>query len=145
MDIVARDLRVRHGILCVHVSWHRFGYPEPETYAPGELVHGIHAGELETSAMLAFQPQTVRMDKAKDFRTFTQEMEREFQQLRHAQPAGFGWMSQDLSEPGAMGNAAAATKEKGESLAQYGAEKFVELLRDVAAFDLSQLKKGPLG
>jgi creatinine amidohydrolase len=145
IDIVARDLRVRHGILCAHVSWHRFGYPEPEKYTPGELVHGIHAGELETSAMLAFQPQTVRMEKAKNFKTFTQSMEQRFKQLRHAQPAGFGWMSQDVSEPGAMGDAASATKEKGEALAQFGAEKFIELLHDVAAFDLADLKKGPIG
>jgi creatinine amidohydrolase len=145
IDIVARDLRVRHGILAVHVSWHRFGYPSPDDYTPGELTHGIHAGELETSAMLAFQPGLVRMDKAKDFRTFTMEMERRFTHLRHAQPAGFGWMSQDISEPGAMGNAAAATAKKGEDLADFGAEKFVELLRDVASFELTDLKKGPLG
>jgi creatinine amidohydrolase len=145
IDIVARDVRVRHNILCVHTSWHRFGYPEPEKYTPGELYHGIHAGELETSAMLAFQPGTVRMEKAKDFRTFTQSMEQRFKQLRHAQPAGFGWMSQDISEPGAMGNAAAATREKGEALARFGAEKFIELLHDVAAFDLKDLKQGPLG
>ncbi len=136
---------MKHNILAVHVSWHRFGYPTPELYTPGELTHGIHAGELETSAMLAFQPQTVRMDKAKDFRTFTQQMEKRFTHLRHAQPAGFGWMSQDISEPGAMGNAAAATAAKGEALAQFGAEKFIELLRDVAAFDLTDLKTGPIG
>jgi creatinine amidohydrolase len=145
IDIVARDLRVRHDILCVHVSWHRFGYPAPDSYTPGELTHGIHAGELETSAMLAFAPHLVRMEKAQDFRTLTMEMEQRFLHLRHAQPAGFGWMSQDLSGPGAMGNAAAATARKGEDLANFGAEKFVELLRDVQAFDLTLLKKGPLG
>jgi creatinine amidohydrolase len=142
IDIVARDLRVKHDMLAVHVSWHRFGYPQD--YPAFELYHGIHAGEVETSLMLAFEPDTVRMDKARDFKTFTMEMEKRFTHLRHAQPAGFGWMSQDISEPGAMGNAAAATAEKGERAAQFGAGRFIELLRDVAAFYIKDLKAGPL-
>ena len=143
MDIVARDLRVRHKILAVHVSWHRFGYPND--YTTAELYHGIHAGEVETSLMLAFRPETVAMEKAQDFKPMTMQMEQRFTHLRHAQPAGFGWMSQDISADGAMGNAAAASAEKGHRAADFGAEKFIELLRDVQAFDLAALKDGPLG
>jgi creatinine amidohydrolase len=143
IDIVARELRVRLGMLAVTVSWHRFGYPEGD-YEPGELYHGIHAGTVETSLMRAFRPDTVRMEKAEDFRTLTMTLEERFSLLRHAQPAGFGWMSQDVSEPGAMGNAAAATIEKGERAARHGAERFVTLLKEVAAFDLAWLKRGPL-
>jgi creatinine amidohydrolase len=144
IDIVARELRVRHGMLAVHVSWHRFGYPEGD-YSASELYHGIHAGEVETSLMLAFRPDTVRMEKAQDFRTLTHDLERRSALLRHAQPAGFGWMSQDISEPGAMGNAAAATADKGMRAADFGAERFIALLREVQDFDLANLKSGPLG
>ncbi|MFX5464721.1 creatininase family protein, partial [Acinetobacter baumannii] len=63
MDIVARDLRVRHGMLAVQVSWHRLGAPEG-LFSAEETQHGIHAGEVETSQMLHFRPDLVQMDEA---------------------------------------------------------------------------------
>jgi creatinine amidohydrolase len=143
IDIVARDLRVRLGMFVVGASWHRFGYPEG-LYPAGERAHGIHAGEVETSLMRSFRPDLVKLDEARDFVPTSVAIETEFKRLRVTQPVGFGWMAQDVSASGAMGNAAAATVEKGEASAAYGAEAFIELLRDVERFDLSRLPKGPL-
>ena len=143
IDIVARELRVRHGMLAVTASWHRFGYPDG-LFSARERTHGIHAGDAETSLMLAFRPDTVRHDAMRDFVPASVAMERDFTWLRATQPIGFGWMSQDLSPEGAMGNAAAATLAKGEACADYGATAFIELLRDVEAFDLARLAGGPL-
>jgi creatinine amidohydrolase len=53
-------------------------------------------------------------------------------------------MSQDLSPAGAMGDAGAATQEKGEACADYGATAFLELLQDIEAFDMNRLADGPL-
>ena len=72
-------------------------------------------------------------------------IEREFTWLRVTQPVGFGWMAQDNAPSGAMGNAAAATPEKGAQAADYGAAAFIDLIRDLARFDLARLPKGPLG
>jgi creatinine amidohydrolase len=144
IDIVARDLRVRRNMLVVNSSWSRFGYPDG-MFGPKERAHGIHAGDYETSAMLAFRPELVRMGEARDFVSAAVDMERDFTWLRATQPIGFGWMSNDLNEYGAMGNASIATAEKGEACADYGATAFIELLEDVASFDLSRLGKGPLG
>jgi creatinine amidohydrolase len=143
MEIVARDLRTRLGMLAVTVGWHRFGYPEG-TFDREEKKHGTHAGDVETSLMLAAQPHTVRMDKAANATPATVAMAREFKWLSAYRPAGFGWMTQDLHPSGALGDATAATAAKGEvSLAQ-GAQAFVELLREVDRFDLSRLREGPL-
>ena len=46
-------------------------------------------------------------------------------------------MANDLNELGAAGDASKATAAKGEACADYGVEGFIELLRDVAAFDLA--------
>ncbi|MDJ1158362.1 creatininase family protein [Chelatococcus sp. SYSU_G07232] len=135
IDIVARDLRVRLDMLTVTASWHRLGYPD--LYPAEELKHGIHAGDVETSLMLAFRPDTVHMDEARDFVPRTVAMERDLAYLRAGQPAGFGWMSHDLHPSGAMGNATAATAEKGEATAAHGAAAFVALLRDVQNFTLT--------
>jgi creatinine amidohydrolase len=72
-------------------------------------------------------------------------MERKFRWLRADQPAGFGWMTQDLHTRGAVGNAALASAEKGRACLNHGARAFVGLLKDVENFDLTQLASGPLG
>jgi len=60
-------------------------------------------------------------------------------------PAGFGWMTQDLHASGAVGDATAASGEKGEAALEHGARAFVELLQEVDRFDLARLRDGPLG
>ena len=143
IDIVARNLRVRFGMLVVITSWHRLGYPKG-LFSEEELLHGIHAGEIETSLMLALKTETVRAEMA-NAKPATIEMEREFTQLRAGHPAGFGWMAQDLHPSGAVGNAAAGTLDKGEAALDLGARAFVALIEDVHRFDLARLKEGPLG
>jgi creatinine amidohydrolase len=138
LDVVARTLRVEHRMVAVTTSWHRLGYPE-NLFSAEELRHGIHAGEIETSLMQVFRPDTVRMEKAEHFRSATYEMEREFTHLRAGTPAALGWMSQDLHASGAIGNAAAATEAAGEAAAEFGARAFVELLRDVHRFSPDRL------
>jgi creatinine amidohydrolase len=144
LDIVARDLRVRLGMLVVAASWHRFGYPE-QAFSAHERTHGIHAGDVETSLMLHFRPDLVRMEEAADFVPTSVAIEQEFTWLRVTQPIGFGWTAQDVSPSGAMGNAAAATVAKGETAAEHGAAAFVALLRDVERFSLDRLPSGPRG
>jgi creatinine amidohydrolase len=135
VDIVARELRVRHGMLAVNAAWHRLGYPAG-LYSDTEARYGIHGGDAETSLMLAFRPDTVRMGRAQNFEPRMVEMDRRFRHLRATQPIGFGWMSQDLHPAGAMGEAAEATPQKGEASAEHGADAFVELLREIDAFEL---------
>jgi creatinine amidohydrolase len=143
LDIIAHDLRARLGMLAVTASWRRFGAPDG-LFPAQEAAHGIHAGEIETSLMLNFRPELVEMSEAADFLPASIDMERDFAWLRAGRPTGFGWMAQDLSAPGAMGNAAAARAQKGEVCADYGATAFIELLQDVDGFDLIRLKEGPL-
>jgi creatinine amidohydrolase len=142
IDRLALDLRVRLNMLAVMASWSRFGYPDG-LFSAQELAHGIHGGEIETSLMLAFRPDLVRMGEAENFVPASLDLERDFAWLRTARPTGFGWMAQDLSSSGAAGNAVAATAEKGEAAADYGATAFIELLQDVEMFDLARLDEGP--
>jgi len=143
MEIVARDLRVRLGMLAVTVGWHRFGYPDG-AFTADERRHGIHGGDIETSLMLAGRADTVRMDKAVAELPVTVAMQQEFKWLGAFRPAGFGWMTQDLHPSGAVGDASGATAAKGEAALAQGAGGFVELLREIDRFDLARLKEGPL-
>ena len=135
IDLAARQLRVRHGMVAVHASWGRFGYPEG-LFSDAELTHGIHGGDIETSIMLAAYPDLVRDEKIANFIPATYAMEGSYKRLRADFPVGFGWMTQDLNASGAVGDASLATAEKGEAALTHGARAFIELLRDVERFEL---------
>jgi len=138
LSIVARDLRVRLGMLVVSCSWSRFGRPAG-LYTDEELAVGIHAGDAETSAMLHFRPELVHMEYAENFAPATIEIAKEFAYLRPTGFTAFGWIAQDLHPSGAAGDASRATAEKGRLTAEFQAEAFIKLLRDVTNFSLSRL------
>jgi creatinine amidohydrolase len=143
MELVARNLRARHGMLAVTAGWHRFGYPA-DTFSEKEKKHGIHGGDVETSLMLAAMPQSVRMDAAADATPATIAMAGEFKWLGAYRPAGFAWMTQDLNASGAIGDATLASAAKGEAALAHGARAFVELLHEIDRFDLARLGEGPV-
>ena len=140
VDILAHEMRAKLGLFVVLASWQRFGTPDG-LFADDERRHGIHGGALETALMLAFRPDLVRREHVHDFVPASVAMEREHAWLRASgRPTGFGWMAQDLHEAGAMGDATTATADAGSACAAHGAEAFIGLLRDVAAFDLGRLR-----
>ena len=87
----------------------------------------------------------VLMERAPNAVPTSVAMEREFKWLHTYRPAGFGWMTQDLHPSGAVGDASAASAERGEAALAFGASAFVDLLAEVDRFDLARLEKGPLG
>lgn len=139
MDIVARDLRVKHGMLTVAANW--FGMGLPEGLVPQhEERFGIHAGEVETSMMLTLHPGLVDMGHARDFPA------RQAGLTGHLglSPAGkLGWQMQDLNAAGACGNAAAATAATGAALVDHAARQVVALLEEVQRLPVDWLDTRP--
>lgn len=140
-DIVARDLRVKHGMLVVTANCYALGKP-PGMFPEAELTHGIHGGEVETSMMLHLRRELVKMDKAANFVPLSAKMEGEYEILAPEGKVGFGWQTQDLNPHGACGNAAAADAERGAKLVDHTARRFVQLLREIDRFPLTTLKTG---
>ena len=138
LTVVATEARIRFDMLVVATSWTRFGVPEG-FMAPADKAVDIHAGDIETSVMLALCPERVKMERAQDFPSRQRDFERRFAHLRAYGPHAFGWKMRDLNPQGAAGNAAAATAEKGERLLAHAVAGLVALLRDVAAFDADWL------
>lgn len=130
MGIVARELRIRFGMLAVRSSWGRFGYPD-DLYPALEQKLGIHGGDVETSLMLHFRSDLVDMTKAQDFASTFTRAEGEFELLRPHGPHGFSWIASDLNPHGVVGNAAIANAEKGRLTAAHQADGFVRLMRDI--------------
>ena len=138
VGILIQRLRAERGMLAVTASWQRFGYPEG-LFDPREPAHGIHGGEIETSLMLHYWPEAVRADKLQDFASAAETWDAESKEMKTHGRIRPAWMTRDLNPQGAVGNAAAATAEKGAAAARHQLNGFGELIADVAAFDLNRL------
>lgn len=142
MGIVARELRVRAGMLVVKTGWTRFPPPEG-LFSELERRHGIHGGDVETSLMLHFRPELVDMDKAEDFVSVAAQNERDYTYLRPTGTHAYAWIAADLNPAGAVGEAARATAEKGRLLAERQVAGMIELLHEVARFPLPEAAATP--
>lgn len=142
MDIVARELRIRHHMLVVAANWFALGLPDGVLSAH-EIKHGIHAGEMETSMMLAIAPERVEMGRARNFAPLTERLEREFRHLGLGPGARLAWQAQDLHPAGACGNAAAATADKGRAILDHAANQLVTLFHEVHRTPLAWLDNAP--
>ncbi|MDR7308584.1 creatininase family protein [Rhodoferax saidenbachensis] len=137
LDVVARDLRARLGMLVYSVNW--FGLPL--TGPAGEDVNalfsahehrfGIHAGEIETSMMLALAPDQVVMAQAQNFASTSEDRAKKFTILGNGKSAKLGWQMQDYNAAGAVGHAAAATADKGRAVLDAAGRALAQTLAEI--------------
>ena len=134
VSILSRELRVRAGMLAVKCQWGAFGHPNG-MYPAQELAYGIHGGDVETSLMLQFRPETVDMGAALNNRSTTEDTA-----IPPIGPVSYGWVSRDLNPVGTVGDASVATAEKGAATCAHQVAGFIDLLRDVVATPLDGLE-----
>jgi creatinine amidohydrolase len=137
MDVVARDLRARLGMLVYSVSW--FTLPLTDTdgkdvmarFSPEEQRFGVHGGQAETSMMMALKPGLVRKSKARAFASTSQQRAAAHRVLGNGRSAKLAWAAQDLNPDGAAGDAAAARVEDGFTLIDATGRALAELLKEI--------------
>lgn len=136
-DAVARDLRARLGLLVYRVNWFDLpctgadGQDALAQFSAREHRFGIHAGDIETSMMLALAPQRVDMAQAADFVSSAQQRAEGYPVLGNGRSAKLAWQIQDYHPAGAVGNAAAATAEKGRALLDGAGRGLAQLLAEL--------------
>jgi creatinine amidohydrolase len=137
MDIVARDLRARLGLLVYSVNWFNLplldaqGKDVNAQFSTEEHRFGIHAGEIETSMMLALNPGRVQMAQAQNFHSTSKDRAEKFSILGNGKSAKLGWQMQDYNPAGAVGNAAAATAAKGQAVVDAAGRSLAKLLAEI--------------
>ena len=137
LDVVARDLRARLGMLVYSVNSFNLPLVNEQGKSVGDLFSahehrfGIHAGDIETSMMLALKPEQVDMAKAQDFHSTSQNRAEKFSILGDGRSAKLGWQIQDYNPHGAAGNAAAATAGKGRALLGAMGRSLAQLLIEI--------------
>ena len=137
MDIVARDLRSRLGLMVFSVNWYGLPLVGPQgedvstLFSAHEHRFGIHAGDIETSMMLALSPLHVEMQHAKNFASASETRAQQFSIVGNGKSAKLAWQMQDYNAAGAVGNAAAATPEKGAKVLDAAGRALALLLAQI--------------
>jgi creatinine amidohydrolase len=137
LDLVARDLRARLGMLVYTSSWFNLpllddaGQDVMARFPAHEHRFGIHAGEIETALMRALHPGRVRMEHAQDFRSTSEQRAQDFPILGNGRSAKLAWQTQDLHPAGAVGNAAAATAADGQQVLEAAGRALARLLAEI--------------
>ena len=137
LDVVARDLRMRLGMLVYCVSWFNLplkgadGEELMARFSADEQRFGVHGGEVETAMMLALKPRLVRKTKAQNFVSSSQRRSQDFPILGNGRSAKLAWAAQDLHPDGAAGNAAAAQPEDGLALVDAAGRSLAALLEEI--------------
>ncbi|GAB3685567.1 creatininase family protein [Salinisphaera aquimarina] len=138
IDIAALKLRAAQRMLVVKANYFRFA-PPADALPARELAHGLHGGALETSLMLHFAPDQVRVDRLEDAQSLGATRADVGATLGPEGDAGFAWMAQDLHASGVTGNARLASAEQGARLSAHFAARLATLIDEASTFELDAL------
>ncbi|EYT58598.1 creatinine amidohydrolase [Dietzia sp. UCD-THP] len=125
LEVALRELRRRSGL-------QTFLYAGKAMPGPSELGMGIHAGWAETSMMLHLRPDLVDMSVAEA------RVPTALAGCRHigfTGPVKFGWLADDLSDTGVIGDPTGADPDTGARLVADHVATVVGALGEIAAFD----------
>lgn len=131
LEVIARDVRVETGLMTFQV-FASGAMPDPlSPLDPREPAFGIHAGEWETSMMMAIAPDRVRPDKLDrafpDFQSETLALE--------LSGSTIGWKTDDFQESGTWGDATAATAQRGAERLEPLIERLADVLTEISTFE----------
>jgi creatinine amidohydrolase len=129
IDIMARDLRAEFGlqVFCLYG-----GGGKLEGLNAQEAAYGYHAGEVETSLLLASTPDLV--DTARYTSSYIRKIEENGKLVPEKGSATYAWLTRDISPSGVMGDPAPSSAEKGRAWREQMARGVAESLEEMFAF-----------
>lgn len=123
LAVAARAAHTRHGLRAALLSnWHK-----PALHSPREAAWGFHAGEFETSLLLALEPGAVDAAAAVD--AYPVSCDTEAPLRPEKAPATHAWTTRGLSPSGVLGAPSQATAGKGRRWLDDGARELARRLR----------------
>ena len=108
VDVMTRDLRAEFGLRTFYLSCSGGAMLDLD---PQEKAYGFHAGELETSLLLAACPELVHPDRYTV--NYIAEVNDPHVLTPEGGPANFAWLTRDIAPSGVMGDPTPASAEKG--------------------------------
>jgi creatinine amidohydrolase len=130
IDVMARDLRAEFGLRTF--ALHGSGGISFEGLEPQERAYGFHAGEVETSFLLASMSELV--DRAAYTSNYIADVSRPGLLLAENAPATFAWLTSDIASSGVLGDPRPASPEKDARWLEQAATQLAAALEEMARF-----------
>lgn len=131
LDVAARDIRARTGLM-VFTLFPPAVAPDPLEVSEEEARYGIHAGDWETSVMLALSPDRVRMERRDrafpDFQGQTLNLE--------FSGANVAWLTADFMASGTWGDATVGSAERGRARVDALVPRLAQVLAEISTFEM---------
>lgn len=130
LEVAARDIRAETGLIvfCIQPA---FWIEPPFKISEEEKKYGIHAGELETSLVLALQPGIVKMERA--VKHYISPPMNLFGSVSVA------WLTADWSETGVFGDATNANPDKGIALLDAASQRLANVIIEMSKFEVKNV------
>jgi creatinine amidohydrolase len=130
-DVMARDLRAEFGLRMFQMG--ASGNAKFEDLPLQERTYGFHAGELETSFLLAATPELV--DTSAYTINYIADVAKPELLKPEFAPATFAWLTRDIAPSGVMGDPNPSTAEKGERWIEQAATAAAAALEAMLAYE----------
>ena len=131
LELMARDLHAELGLMVFNVFPPAL-VPDPIETPALERQYGIHAGDWETSLVLALEPQWVKLERAdRSFPDFPVGAV-----TLTASGAGVAWLSRDWTTSGTFGDATVASAERGRARLEPMVARLSEVLEQICTFQI---------
>jgi creatinine amidohydrolase len=130
IDVMARDLRAEFGLRTF--SLHGSGGISFQGLSAQERTYGFHAGEVETSYLLASIPELV--DQSAYTANYIADVNKPGMLRPENAPATFAWLARDIAASGVMGDPRPASAEKGSRWLEEATARLAAALEEMARF-----------
>jgi creatinine amidohydrolase len=130
VDVMARNLRAEFGLRTF--AMHGSAGLVFEGLDPQERAYGFHAGEVETSYLLASVPELV--DRSAYTSNYIADVSKPAMLLPENAPATFAWLTRDIAPSGVMGDPRPASAEKGARWLEQATSRVAAALEEMARF-----------
>jgi len=134
LEVVARDIRERTGLEVYPIFPYRLGLPAGLPVEPTEAAWGIHAGQVETSLVLAVDPDAVDGVGVEQDTTRVRNLFDGCRLLSLEGSFPTAWLTRDLSVSGAIGDPTGADPLIGRSLLDHLASGVASLFAEICSF-----------
>jgi creatinine amidohydrolase len=130
IDVMARDLRAEFKLRTF--ALHGSAGLKFEGLTAQERAYGFHAGEVETSFLLASVPELV--DRSAYTTNYIADVAKPELLLPENAPATFAWLTRDIASSGVMGDPRPATAENGARWLDQAATRLAAALEAMLRF-----------
>lgn len=135
LNVVAREIRISTGMMVFYLSPGSLN-AAADLMPPEELEFGIHGGDYETSIVMHLKPDWVQ----EEYRVCEMPRMERYNYLTLESKIRFAWKMNDISKSGILGDATAATKEKGALIQERVTDLLAEAFAELSRFEIDDFQ-----